>query len=83
MEKEQKEIKQVSGRMIAIAKGFDGMAVRDIGDVFNYKGPQGSWFKAQSDKDAAHNDVGADNYGQVHPDHAEHEVEEKHKLKKK
>jgi hypothetical protein len=33
----------------AIAQGFDGMALRQPGDVFEFKGKLGKWMKPHSD----------------------------------
>lgn len=30
---------------IATAKGFDGMATREIGEIFYFEGPKGSWME--------------------------------------
>lgn len=73
-EKEEKKVKMVKGRMKAIATGFDGMAVRKKDDVFEFEGPQGSWFEPVDAKEAVHNDVTAANYGQMHPEEIQHEA---------
>ena len=33
-------------RYKAIARGYDGVKVREIDEVFEFEGPQGSWMEA-------------------------------------
>ncbi len=42
---EAKKVAHVDGQVVAIALGFDGHKLRDVGEVFSFKGPQGSWFE--------------------------------------
>jgi hypothetical protein len=39
------EIEMVDGLVRALAKGFCGSDVREPGEVFQYKGPLGSWME--------------------------------------
>lgn len=42
-------------KYVAIKKGFDGMVVREEGEVFPFEGKPGSWMKlAEGEKEEAH-----------------------------
>lgn len=42
--KEKTEVK-AGKTYIATAKGFDGMAIREKGEIFYFEGPKGSWME--------------------------------------